>query len=733
MPGPACFLRSAARPGRRALVFCAAALLYVLCLAAGAGEAQTPERRVTVLAAPGLRAEDLTRPEMLSLRLLVARSTVGWMNTRTARVPGQRGHREPEAAAWLTLGSGSRAAAPLDLHDIHAPGAVNRLRKINAALDHEISMGALGELLRPRSGTAVVGGTDGPGPRNTALLFACDWMLHVPVDRSDAAFWAAQERLSPFGFVTDVAALQRVPTAGLNLLVFGDLDRADRYAPLCLPAVAARHRARALKSLDAVVHQLTTPALNAGDLFILIAPRPAASAHDMDRLAPVLFSGEGYPPGLLASRSTHVPGLMANTDLLPTIAAHLRLPPLECVIGRAVTGIPLEALSVEDWGGLHAEWLASTRQKRSLGGLPGLEAALVLGGMLGLAVCRTRPRAGARISAACALVVLALPLLQFTLPAAAPETVSGAAALFACACGLVALVGGLQPARAAWGVAFCGLLVVLVELDLLFGGPLMRRAWMGYSLMDGARYYGIGNEYAGAALGAAFCAVSHAYSSARVGSRWGALIALVMLALFVGAPEFGADGGGMAAVALATAVAALTWWRGQLRGRHIGCALLAAVAALAAVALLDAGRPGGGSTHLGRALLGGDLWNLALRKAALNGWLFLNSPWTLALLGAAAGLASLWRREESALRRRVSTDLGARGAAAGFAAGFLALLLVNDSGVVAGAQCLLMGWGYAMALQTGEALRSDPVSLAPPPRGRARGGTPDSGRVQPPG
>src|SRR5438105_4336 len=99
-------------------------ILIWLLLAAGllntpaAQAGQTAPPRVVVAVVPGLRAEDLTRPEAPALGQLVRAGASGWMVCRAART-GANG-RDSEEALALTLGSGARAAAGPELDRLAA-------------------------------------------------------------------------------------------------------------------------------------------------------------------------------------------------------------------------------------------------------------------------------------------------------------------------------------------------------------------------------------------------------------------------------------------------------------------------------------------------------------------------------------------------------------------------------------------------------------------------------------
>src|SRR5438094_9868 len=83
--------------------------ILVVPIASQVAAQTTPRSPVIIILVPGLRADDLTRPESRGLRQLASQGAVGWMNCRTARVPGQS--EESEEAAYVTLGAGARATA----------------------------------------------------------------------------------------------------------------------------------------------------------------------------------------------------------------------------------------------------------------------------------------------------------------------------------------------------------------------------------------------------------------------------------------------------------------------------------------------------------------------------------------------------------------------------------------------------------------------------------------------
>src|SRR5690606_17730430 len=129
------------------------------------------------------------------------------------------------------------------------------------------------------------------------------------------------------------------------------------------------------------------------------------------------------------------------------------------------------------------------------------------------------------------------------------------------------------------------------------GGYLAVRSPLGYSLVGGARYYGIGNEFMGILLGAAVVALGGMLQRFHVSRRPATLMmaaGLAGLVVVLGASRMGANFGGAlaAAVTAVTAVTALQEEPLRLGSRVILPA--GAAAALTAAVVMTADLLGGG-------------------------------------------------------------------------------------------------------------------------------------------
>ena len=159
----------------------------------------------------------------------------------------------------------------------------------------------------------------------------------------------------------------------------------------------------------------------------------------------------------------------------------------------------------------------------------------------------------------------------------------------------------------------------------------------------------------------------------------GALVALDA------APELGRDLGGPLGAVPGVLVLAMLLARVRVTAARMAAVLLAAVAVVTGVSVLDWLRPAAVRTHLGRFVqqaLDGDAGTVVARKAAANLRIVVGGPLPL-LLGVAA-LAAAWLVRPGGLLRGGAVPAGPAALRAGLTAAALALAIgtaVNDSGV----------------------------------------------------
>jgi len=490
---------------RRGLLTVCLSLLGLLLSGSLLSPAQAddaPGMRLVVLVAPGLRADDLSRPEVPVLEQMLQEGESGWMDCRAARAPGIHPLRPIErpstASLLLTLGCGVPAyvgeeAAPLTMPTYHAlrvspyppPDTLQVLIAANRRLGALV--GALGDLFH-RTGlhTAVMGNLDTNVHDRSHYLLAMDPSGNVD-NAGKPLLRKLLDETAPYGLRTDVPMLFSYydtarSLAALRVIAFGDLYRANRYEALCLPEVAAQHRTNALAAFNTFLtglrqrlqaEQAATPAQPVR--LVLLSPGPPESSSGLaDRFAPILLWGSGIAPGSLTSDTTRRTGLVSNTDLVATVADWLHQPPPHTA-GHPIHTLPTTTPTPESLAADHTSLVHEAEVAEILGGVPMLGVLCALALLL-IPARRLWPRLAATTAAG----LVALPLGMLLLPLLHLSDAAWAGRLLALGVLLLALPAAwLSPPGAfRFYLGLIGVLCIVLFIGALTGVPLQQNAWI---------------------------------------------------------------------------------------------------------------------------------------------------------------------------------------------------------------------------------------------------------------
>lgn len=254
-------------------------------------------------------------------------------------------------------------------------------------------------------------------------------------------------------------------------------------------------------------------------------------------------------------------------------------------------------------------------------------------------------------------------------------------------------------------LAVLGLInTALILVDLWQGSPLLKRSFLGYDPIVGARFYGIGNEYAGFLLGSSLLAVialtiwltrrgvfQDFHGRRRKQIYAGAVLLLYTAVIYMlAAPQYGTNFGATIASCGAYLFLFISFFSSGWNWRWLAAGVAFVIPVLV---LFFYGHLAGEHTHLGAALsqLMAGNWevlleivqrkwqmNLRLIRVSLWGKLFVISLFVLALV-----LFRLKRKQEL-----THPDLWLSGFQV-MVLGAILILLVNDSGIVAAATTML--------------------------------------------
>lgn len=482
------------------------------------------------------------------------------------------------------------------------------------------------------------------------------------------------------------AVLKSLAGRQVAVVEFGDLERIEQERINCTPEAYRLARAEALERLG---EWLTGMRRALPDTpILLISPVPPLDEEGRwNRLGFAAMAAGGQSQGLLTSNSTRTPGIIAASDIAPTlvhaagVAAPGQMGGYRAEGGEARS--PVETLR---------RWDLTVRLKKDLA-LPVILGLGILAALSGtLAIWTIAHRPCSRTRAVFVLFALGLTawiplLLLFPLdrPSLYFALAPGVIAAFA----LARRVKGESPFFPLEAPAL--LLLGSLALSAFGGLDWTKRSPLCGWQFSGLRYYGIGNEFMGCIIaGAAIIPLwrfggRHSRIDTGVLAAWFAFWVLVL-----GMPMLGANFGGAVAATVTFGLVARALAGRQTRVRDAALLTLAGILVAFALAVLDAAVSGWSPSHLGhavRVIQSGDSnyllamlqrkisMNLDLGTSAVGGVTF----GVFAIVSAAWALYRKQMLESVRLASRIVQGM------IGMGYGALVALIFNDSGIVSAA------------------------------------------------
>ncbi|NLN79150.1 MAG: hypothetical protein GX141_09565 [Armatimonadetes bacterium] len=700
--------------------------LLMWCAAAGASR---PRAVVVIAASSSIR--DFCDPDLPEFAKLFTEGSAALLNVRTGRssrdsLPASKSGFE---AGCLSLGAGAMASGggevrlagnateTINGEDVaslyqyrtgHKPATgqilhseIARISRINETASYRAQPGALGSALRDADlSTAVLGNSDIPGEMHRECAAAAmDGFGIVDFGQMDGHILNELDPTAPFGVRINASVLLReydkLPQRCRFVVIdYGDMFRADSYAEYCLDALAKNHRKIAAKGLDDFVRELSTRLDPDKDLFIVLSPNPR-SFSDLagEKMGAIIIRGPGFGGGVLTSSSTRRSGVATLSDVAPTILKFFGIQTPPGMVGRPITSVGASDVAVTL---LDMNAKASAQAERQVIMRATSIAQSVMVALVLFAIFATSVPSVKRVASWLVVCFASLPVVMLLMPLIYSGGMVGSIVMLVALTFAVTAVGGLilkTPQRTF--VWLCAICIAAMMVDLLCGAELMASSIASYNIVEGARYYGIGNELMGTMLGAAIIGAGMALSGAWIDSRIASVLACAVLGIvlaFVAAPMLGANVGGALAMApaMGTMLIARRGWRPNLRSLIVvGLITLLAVIGMFA---MDALRTGSDQSHIGRTaniIAGGNvaaLVDIFQRKIALNWMLLSTSLWSRLLgISLAASISLYWFGRRAGGSAFLNQEESA--AAIGCSVGVFAAFIFNDSGVVAAATC----------------------------------------------
>lgn len=496
--------------------------------------------------------EDLT--ECSFIEYLASQSYLGFVNNRQ---PGKAN----QYTAKLIFGAGKRLEADSSimesqrvLYNENGAGRrsilvadVQKLKDNITNSEYSKYVGYLGDrIIRNNGVTCIIGNSDTDKPNKSSVFTIMDSSGFISCGEVDDVIMADES--FPYGIRSDYKRLaelykQFLPASSLIIIDTGDMERLESCRNSIDRETFELYRTEVLEEIDKLTADIYN---NRGfDNLIIMSTFPSdVNYKNNDRLTPIIvYDGKGK--GILYSGSTRRKGIILNANIAEYILYKLGISNKTNVseIQKDQTLNILQQMNTEIVG--------VSRLRLTV--LPNYTGFLILSLILLLFLLvyvkekRKNPirriiRIVSYINLLMPLVFLYMPLFKIFNPA-----------LFIIIAFLLSLVlsctvdslikNGLKK---LFIINF--LLISALCIDLLLGSPMIKQSVLGYDAIIGARFYGIGNEYAGVFIG---CSIVLLGSIVQLNGtprrKVPVLIFIIFCATFLGFTMLGANFGGLMA------------------------------------------------------------------------------------------------------------------------------------------------------------------------------------------
>jgi hypothetical protein len=355
----------------------------------------------------------------------------------------------------------------------------------------------------------------------------------------------------------------------------------------------------------------------AGRLLLVVQRAPDTPRNALLWVAAAGLAGGGGRE--LSSQSTNERGLISAVDLAPTILRHLDLEPIPA---------DMRGDQIYTDGTLHSASLRGLeRRLEVIGGrrLKALACLLLAWALMLLFSARWAPARAWALRAG-AIAVLWVPIAALIAGALEPSAAVEYLTITLVSLALGALTDLLAPwPRAPLAPAIAAIAAIVV--DAFAHTQLLMRSLLGPNPIEGARFYGVGNELKSALAVLLLAAVAAAFYPLRDGAggapteRRRAAITMacagVLLAAVEGSARVGAGVGGVILVSAGFAVATVMLLPGAVNRRRALIVIVSPLLALVALALLDLATAHGSGHYTGSILharSAGDLRDVIVRR-----------------------------------------------------------------------------------------------------------------------
>lgn len=675
------------------------------------------DQRLVIIVADHIELQDFAKDEYLK-----------WLfnNSFSALISGRQTGKASMAKAKLAIGSSKRLelsssyknaanfntySEPLDNQSILGEKGnvifhdIKNLNNLNKQSDYSSYIGYLGSQLHQHNKkVGIFGNSDTDIINRSSVLLGMD--AGGIIDAGDVENTIRLDAGFPGGKRTDfdkLMSLYKENAAALDLAIIdtGDLVRLDYYKKEITMEAYEKYKASIIADISNFTRKLISNA-GEGTTFIILSSYPSRSSMEAGlKLTPfVVYDKTGA--GFLHAQSTRRTGIIINLDIADYV--------LEKLIDSKESNITAVTVDKPLWS-----MLTLTRRllNTSLMRLPILtwyaifEIICATAGLIYVLITNNKRNLFIKPMKIIMLVNIVAPAVLLYMSAFDLNSRGAYLGIFILISFTLAILFSQLKTSIGQFLGAALLVNLSITIDLLRESAFIKSSVFGYDPIIGARFYGIGNEFAGVFIGSgillAGCILQRYKSLMERRPKTTAFATIVYscFQLFImGMPFIGANFGGTIA-----AVVGYFFFYCSVNQRRIKIKQFLLLAVIVAIALssiiaLDLMNPSS-TTHVGKFVTDIKengvkvLFSTLTRKAAMNLKLIKYTIWTKVLLCIILIITIMFFKPVRLLHSIFKKYRYFCAAWIGISAGSIAGLLVNDSGIVMAATAMIFT-GYSI-------------------------------------
>lgn len=416
------------------------------------------------------------------------------------------------------------------------------INKENSALQH---LGTIGDVLHYNNlKTAVFGNSDTLDTNNRqSCLLAAD--KNGLIDYGNIDNILINDYDYPFGYKTDyeklINEIERVrKEVSLIIIDLGDLYRLNLYKDSISRSMFFQHRKQILKDIDEFIGNLISKTSMDKAIYIITSPNSGENLIDDGKLSPLIIWDGNICKGVLTSQTTRRKGIVANIDFAPTVARFLDIPS-EGFIGHNVVFID-EENNIDFIDNLRIRTNLVSRLRYPILSTYNLMSLIFIFLSLFLIFFNDKIKKKYLYNAKTLLIsIMSVPPALLIISMFNIYTDFCYVFVFIFILIIMTLVvSRLFDKHSLLVISAISYLIIL--LDIIIEGRLVKFSVIGYDPSIGARYFGVGNELVGVFLASSM--IFFGVFVDKFGKKYIGMFFIILAFLLTIHPNYGANFGG---------------------------------------------------------------------------------------------------------------------------------------------------------------------------------------------